>query len=215
MWLIHPYLKNIRHFRGPFWGYLPLMWITHFSCFSNIFLISATLSEGNFDRECSPCGCLDAWAVLGHSGGIKRWEGGAGSNKVTRDLVGVTVRDRCRPSSRKRQEANTYWIGLWRDLPGSPVVRTPPSNAGSASWSLVRELRSHMPHSQIIQTKNRSNTVTFNKDFKSGPHQKKKTLKNKFMELETTPILRITCSGKVFCSFCSINIWAKGVFPKG
>ena len=32
-----------------------------------------------------------------------------------------------------------------RDFFGSPVVKNPPSNAGDGVWSLVQELRPHMP----------------------------------------------------------------------
>ena len=35
-----------------------------------------------------------------------------------------------------------------RDFPGSPVIKTSPSNAVGAGSSLVRQLRSHMPPGQ-------------------------------------------------------------------
>ena len=149
---------------------------------------------------------VGAWirgAVPGHSGAIRRWEGGAGSNKDTKDLVGVTVKDRCRPSSRKRQEGNTYWISLWRDFRVGPVVKTSPSSAGSAG--LIPSQRAKIAHGSWPNNPNikqKQYCHKFKKDFKSGPQQKKKkALKNKFMESETKPILRITCSGKKpFCS---------------
>ena len=34
---------------------------------------------------------------------------------------------------------------MYRNVPGGPVVKNPPSNAGDAGWSLVDELRSHVP----------------------------------------------------------------------
>ena len=46
--------------------------------------------------------------------------------------------------------------------------------------SLVGELRSHMPHSQKYQSiEQKQYCNKFNKDFKNGPHQKKKNLKKK------------------------------------
>ena len=45
--------------------------------------------------------------------------------------------------------------------------------------SLVGELRSHVPHSQKTKTKQKQYCNKFNKDFKNGPHQKKKNLKQK------------------------------------
>ena len=45
--------------------------------------------------------------------------------------------------------------------------------------SLIRELGSHMPHSQKIKIQNRSNIVTNSiKTLKSGPYYKKKIFKN-------------------------------------
>ena len=34
---------------------------------------------------------------------------------------------------------------MYRNIPGGPVVKNSPSNEGDAGWSLVDELRSHMP----------------------------------------------------------------------
>ena len=48
-----------------------------------------------------------------------------------------------------------YW-----DLPGSPVVKTSPSVQGVHVQSLVRELRSHVPHGQETKTLDRNNIVT-------------------------------------------------------
>ena len=61
------------------------------------------------------------------------------------------------------------------DFPGSPVVKTSPSNVGGAGSIPGWGVRSHMPRglkNQNIKRKQYCNK--FNKDFKNGPHQKKK-----------------------------------------
>ena len=60
-----------------------------------------------------------------------------------------------------------------RDFPGGSVVKTSPSNAGSAN--LIPGRRAKIPHAlqpnnQNLQQKQYCNQ--FNKDFKNGPHQK-------------------------------------------
>ena len=53
-----------------------------------------------------------------------------------------------------KKNANDQWINsemynllkTTRDFPGVPVAETSASTVGSVSWSLVEELRSHMPH---------------------------------------------------------------------
>ena len=65
------------------------------------------------------------------------------------------------------------------DFPGSPVVKTSPSNAGGAGPIPGRGAK--IPHAlgpknQNIKQKQYCNK--FNKDFKNGPHQKR-SLKNK------------------------------------
>ena len=51
-------------------------------------------------------------------------------------------------------------MGSRGDLPGGPVVKTSPSNAGSTGLIPDGELRSHMPHGQKSKILNRSNIVT-------------------------------------------------------
>ena len=66
------------------------------------------------------------------------------------------------------------------DFPGGPVVGTLPSNAGSEGLNPGRGAKiSHAsrPKNQNIKQKQYCNK--FNKDFKNGPHQKKKNLKKK------------------------------------
>jgi len=49
----------------------------------------------------------------------------------------------------------------WAGLSGGPVVKTSPSSAGVLIWSLVKELRYHMPTSKKNhKTENRNNIVT-------------------------------------------------------
>ena len=65
--------------------------------------------------------------------------------------------------------------GLLRAFPGSPVVKTSPTNAGHAD--LIPDLEAKIPYSsgpknQNIKQKQYCNKS--NKDFKNGPHQKKK-----------------------------------------
>ena len=45
-------------------------------------------------------------------------------------------------------------------LPGGPVVKTSPSNAGGMASVPDGELRSHMPLGQKTETQDRSNIVT-------------------------------------------------------
>ena len=62
-----------------------------------------------------------------------------------------------------------------RDFPGGPVVKTSPSNAGGAGSIPGRGAKiphASQPKNQNIKQKQYCNR--FNKDFKSGPHLKKK-----------------------------------------
>ena len=66
------------------------------------------------------------------------------------------------------------------DIPGSPVVKTSPSNAGVAGS--VPGQGAKIPHAlwtkkQNVKQKRYCNK--FNKDFKNGPHQRKKNLKKR------------------------------------
>ena len=55
---------------------------------------------------------------------------------------------------------------------------------GVQVWSLVRELRSHMPRSQKTENiKQKQYCNKFNKEFKNGPHQKKKKLETLIMKV--------------------------------
>ena len=73
--------------------------------------------------------------------------------------------------------SHTYWKQN-RDVPGSPVVKTSPSNAGDVSsipgWG-AKIPHTSQPKNQNIKQKQYCNK--FNEDFKNGPHQKKKILK--------------------------------------
>ena len=64
-------------------------------------------------------------------------------------------------------------------LPCSPVVKTSPSKAGSVGWSLIKELRFHMPQGQKKKKKasNRSNGVTNLINILKMVHIKKKNKK--------------------------------------
>ena len=67
-----------------------------------------------------------------------------------------------------------------RDFPGSPVVKTLPSNAGgegSIPGQGAKIPHASWPKKQNIKQKQFCNK--FNKDFKNGLHQKKKILKKK------------------------------------
>ena len=76
-----------------------------------------------------------------------------------------------------------YSISIWskniyRDFPGSPVVRTLPSNAGGVD--LIPGWGAKIPHALGPKNQNlkqKQYCSRFKKDFKNGPHQKKK--KNK------------------------------------
>ena len=65
-------------------------------------------------------------------------------------------------------------------LPGGPVVRTLPSNAGGAGsipGQGAKIPRASGPKTQNIKQRQYCNK--FNKDFKNGPYQKKKIFKKK------------------------------------
>ena len=67
-----------------------------------------------------------------------------------------------------------------RDFPGSPVVQTSPSNtggAGSIPGQGARIPHASWPKHQNIKQKQYCNKFT--KDFKNGPHQKKKCEEDK------------------------------------
>ena len=71
----------------------------------------------------------------------------------------------------------------WWDFPGGPVVKTSPSNAGGAGS--INSQGAGIPHAsrpknQNVKWKQYCNWL--NKDFKNGPHQKKKSLKKEKKE---------------------------------
>ena len=73
-----------------------------------------------------------------------------------------------------------------REFPGGPVVRTSPNNARGAGENPGQGARISQapgPKNQDIKQKQHCNKV--NKDFKNGPHQKKKILKIKQHFLST------------------------------
>ena len=60
-----------------------------------------------------------------------------------------------------------------RDFPGSPVVKTSPSNAGGAGS--IPGWGAKIPHASRPKNQNKKQKQhlnKFNKDFKNGPHQK-------------------------------------------
>ena len=64
---------------------------------------------------------------------------------------------------------------ILRDFPGGPVVKTSPSNAGDGGSILGRGAKNPhalWPKNQSVKQKQYCNK--FNKDFKNGPHKKKK-----------------------------------------
>ena len=61
-----------------------------------------------------------------------------------------------------------------KELPGGPVVKTSPSNAGGVGSICGR--RDKFPHTSRPKnqnTKQKKYCNTYNKEFKNGPHQKK------------------------------------------
>ena len=73
-------------------------------------------------------------------------------------------------------QAHREWVvvgGGLRDFPGCPVVKTLPSNAGRVDSISGQEAK--IPHSlgpKHKKKKQKQYCDKFNKDFKSGPHQK-------------------------------------------
>ena len=74
------------------------------------------------------------------------------------------------------------------DFPGSPAVKTLPSNAEHAG-SLVGELRSHMPRSQKIIPNSKNIITNSIKALKTGHIKKKKLffLKEGWLSREPSP----------------------------
>ena len=68
---------------------------------------------------------------------------------------------------------------LFRDLPGGPMIKTSPSNAGHMGQ--IPGWEAKIPHDSWpkIKTKPKQYCSKFNKDLKNGPHQKKNTFKEK------------------------------------
>ena len=62
------------------------------------------------------------------------------------------------------------------DLPGGPMVKTLPFNAGGAGWTNKGLSHASWPKYQNIKQKQYCHK--FNKDFKNGSHKKKISLKN-------------------------------------
>ena len=80
----------------------------------------------------------------------------------------------------------------WRDFPGSPVVKTSPSNAEGVG--LIPGRGAKIPHAsgpKIQNIKQKQYCNKFNKDFKNGPHQKKS--KNK----QTKPHTQLESTGQM------------------
>lgn len=66
---------------------------------------------------------------------------------------------------RERNRNDSLGVGV-RNFSGGPVVMMSPSKAGVQVRSLVRELRSYMPHGQKNKTlKQKQCSNKFNKDF--------------------------------------------------
>ena len=72
----------------------------------------------------------------------------------------------------KIQLSKYYFKNICGDFPGSPVVKTSASNTGGVG--LIPGQGAKIPHaSWPKKPKQKQYCNKFNKDFKSGPHQKK------------------------------------------
>ena len=83
-------------------------------------------------------------------------------------------RQACREEKRRWHTEEGSLQDVW-DFPGGPVVKTSPSSvggAGSIAGQGAKIPHASRPKNQIIKQKQYCNK--FNKDFKNGPHQKKK-----------------------------------------
>ena len=72
-------------------------------------------------------------------------------------------------------QTSKYNKRLWGDFPGSPVVKNSPSNAVGAG--LIPGQGAKIPYASRPKSqkkKQKEYCNKFNKDFKNGPHQKKK-----------------------------------------
>ena len=69
----------------------------------------------------------------------------------------------------------------YRHFPGSPVVKTSPSSAGGVGS--IPGQGTKIPHASRPKHQTEANCNKFNKEFKNGPHQKKKSLKNKTKQM--------------------------------
>ena len=71
-----------------------------------------------------------------------------------------------------------FRLSILGDFPGGPAVKTLPSNAGGVGS--IPGPGAETPHALRPKNQNRKHKQycnKFNKDFKIGPHQKKKSLK--------------------------------------
>ena len=71
---------------------------------------------------------------------------------------------------------NYYLKTTSRDCLGSPVVKSPPSNAGAADLIPGWDGRARIPHALGPKNQNikqKQYCSKFNRNFKNGPHQRK------------------------------------------
>ena len=81
-------------------------------------------------------------------------------------------------------------------FPGGSAVKTSPSNAGGCGYDRAANIpHAWWPKKQNIKWKQSCNK--FNKDFKNGPHLKKKNLKKKKVEPWARDDRIWRCSGKI------------------
>ena len=96
-----------------------------------------------------------------------------------------------------------YKSQAW-DFLGGPVVKTSPSNAGGTGS--IPGQGAGIPHSSQSKNKNikqKQHCNTFNKDFKNGPHQKKKQLST--FTYKTTGMC--ICAGTYMCIYTHACIY--------
>ena len=86
---------------------------------------------------------------------------------------------------------NYYLKTTSRDCLGSPVVKSPPSNAGAADLIPGWDGRARIPHALGPKNQNikqKQYCSKFNRNFKNGPHQRKILKKNKTLSPDTVTL---------------------------
>ena len=146
------------------------------------FLIKVVFVLSNWEKAMAPHSSTPAWKTHGWRSlvGCSPW-GRWGSDTTEqlhfpfslsciREGNGNPLQCSCLENPRG---GGAWWAAVYGITQSRIWLKWLSSSNGVQVWSLVRELRSHLPQSRKNQTiKQRQYCNKFNKDFKTGPHQK-------------------------------------------